>query len=206
MQSSKFTTAQLMVFNKPFNVLCQFTAVENRQCLADYIDRPDYYPAGRLDKDSEGLMLLTNNGKLQHRISHPDHKLEKRYLVQLEGEITEQALLSLQTHVQLKDGPARASFAKSLDEPDWLWSRNPPVRYRANIPTSWIELGLTEGRNRQVRRMTAAVGFPTLRLVRVAIGGITVHQVAQGQYALISAEKLGLRARVQRIGGRSQKD
>jgi len=184
-----------MVFNKPFNVLCQFTAVENRQSLADYIDRPDFYPAGRLDKDSEGLMLLTNNGKLQHRISHPDHKLEKRYLVQVEGEITEQALASLSHHVQLKDGPARASFTTRLEEPDWLWSRNPPVRYRAHIPTSWIELGLKEGRNRQVRRMTAAVGFPTLRLVRVAIGSITVHQLAPGAYAMISAEKLGPSAR-----------
>lgn len=184
--------SRLMLFNKPFNVLCQFTPVEGRQSLADFIDRPGYYAAGRLDRDSEGLMLLTNDGKLQHRISHPDHKLEKRYLVQVEGCADEQQLHALRTRVMLKDGSAKASHAELTQAPDKLWPREPPIRHRALIPTSWIELGLTEGRNRQVRRMTAAVGLPTLRLVRIAIGSVTVWDLPLGQYRLTQADRLGL--------------
>ena len=181
-----------MLFNKPFNVLCQFTPVEGRQTLADYINKAGYYAAGRLDRDSEGLMLLTNDGKLQHRISHPDHKLEKRYLVQVEGCAKEQHLQELRGQVSLKDGPAHASHASLSEAPVALWPRDPPIRHRASIPTSWITIGLTEGRNRQVRRMTAAVGLPTLRLVRIAIGPITVWNLPLGQHQLTCADKLGL--------------
>lgn len=180
---------QLLLFNKPFNVLCQFTDdeafKEQRQTLADFIDLPNFYPAGRLDRDSEGLLLLTNDGKLQQRISDPNFKLPKTYLVQVEGEITSEGLAKLSQGVQLKDGVTRPAQAKKVNPPHWLWPRTPPVRERQNIPTSWLELTITEGKNRQVRRMTAAVGFPTLRLIRLQIGDWKLGNLAQGESHLL---------------------
>lgn len=179
----------LIVFNKPYDVLCQFTDGDGRQTLADFIDKPGYYAAGRLDKDSEGLLLLTSDGSLQHKISHPRHKLTKRYLAQVDGSITPQAIQTLQRGVELNDGPARAIAARAVEEPAWLWVRHPPVRVRRHIPTSWLEISLREGRNRQVRRMTAATGFPTLRLVRTRIGRLDIGSLPPGnwRYATPSA-------------------
>ena len=171
----------LLIFNKPMNVLCQFSESGDKLTLADFIDAPGYYPAGRLDYDSEGLLLLTNQGWLQARIAEPGFKLAKIYLVQVEGEITDAALLSLAQGVDLKDGQTRPAQAKRIDPPD-LWERDPPVRFRRAIPTSWLSLGITEGRNRQVRRMTAAVGFPTLRLVRWQIGKLDITQLKPGEW------------------------
>lgn len=170
----------LILLNKPFNVLCQFTDDENRVTLADYVTDSGFYPAGRLDYDSEGLVLLTNNGKLQHQIANPQQKMKKTYWVQLEGRITDEALKKLQQGVELKDGVTRPAKAKQI-EPNRLWERNPPVRERKNIVTSWIELQITEGKNRQVRRMTAAVGYPTLRLIRIAIGPWQLKQLQPGE-------------------------
>ena len=173
---------QLILFNKPFNVLCQFTDTENRQNLSDFIDIPDVYAAGRLDKDSEGLLLLTNNGKFQQRISDPKFKLWKTYWVQVEGIVDAKAIKSLEQGVELKDGLTRPARAKTMTEPEGLWTREPPVRFRANIPTSWLELSIREGKNRQVRRMTAATGFPTLRLIRYSIGEYTLEGLEPGKY------------------------
>lgn len=180
----------LLLFNKPFGVLCQFTDADNRKTLADYINAPGYYAAGRLDKDSEGLLLLTNDGALQERISHPKFKLAKTYLVQVEGEVSEQALENLCRGVHLKDGPAYAVKASAVTEPSPLWPRCPPIRERKSIPTSWIEIVLKEGRNRQVRRMSAAVGFPTLRLIRTHIGSCSVWPLKPGEYDFIPAGDL----------------
>ena len=171
----------ILLLNKPFDVLCQFTDSDRRTTLADFIDVPGVYPAGRLDRDSEGLVILTDDGNLQHRISHPRHKLDKTYWVQVEGSIDDDALQRLRNGVLLKDGMTAPAETERLAPPD-LWPRQPPVRYRANIPTSWIALTLREGRNRQVRRMTAAVGFPTLRLVRVRIGPWSLQQLVPGQW------------------------
>ena len=182
----------LLLFNKPFGVLCQFTDAENRPTLADHLDMPGFYPAGRLDRDSEGLLLLTNDGKLQQRISDPRFKLTKTYLVQVDGDINDEALARLNKGIKLKDGPARAINARRVDCPDTLWPRNPPVRFRKHIPTSWIELGLQQGRNRQVRRMTAAAGYPTLRLVRTAIGSHSVWPLAPGQHLICAASEIDL--------------
>jgi 23S rRNA pseudouridine2457 synthase len=172
----------LILFNKPFQVLSQFRADGDRETLANYIQIPDVYPAGRLDFDSEGLMVLTDDGPLQHRISHPSRKLNKTYWVQVEGSIDQPALDALASGVDLKDGPTKPAIATAIDEPEGLWPRQPPVRFRANIPTSWLSLTISEGRNRQVRRMTAAVGFPTLRLIRYAIGDWTLDGLAPGQF------------------------
>jgi len=181
-------------FNKPYQVLTQFSDggsdSNERQTLADYISVPDVYAAGRLDRDSEGLLLLTSDGQLQNRISHPDHKLEKTYWVQVDGDITEDAVAKLRRGVELKDGMTAPASAKIISEPASLWPRNPPVRFRAEIPTSWIELAIREGRNRQVRRMTAAVGFPTLRLIRYAIGPITLDGLKCGAFEEIDGEQL----------------
>jgi 23S rRNA pseudouridine2457 synthase len=171
-----------LLFNKPFQVLCQFTPKEGKATLADYITVPHVYPAGRLDYDSEGLLVLTDDGRLQTRIADPRHKLPKTYLVQVEGEVTAEAIRYLQRGVSLKDGLTRPATAMACPEPAWLWPRTPPIRYRASIPTSWLQLTITEGRNRQVRRMTAAVGFPTLRLIRTRIGDWSLDGLALGAW------------------------
>jgi len=180
----------LILFNKPYGVLCQFTDTDQRVTLASFLDVPGYYPAGRLDRDSEGLLLLTNDGSLQQRISHPQFKLTKTYLVQVEGNIDKAAISALNKGVTLKDGPAKAIDAREVKYPELLWPRDPPVRFRKQIPTSWIELGLSEGRNRQVRRMTASVGFPTLRLVRTSIGKISVWSIKLGEFRFSDASVL----------------
>ena len=176
----------MILLNKPWGVLSQFTdkGTEGsaRETLSNYVNVPEVYPAGRLDRDSEGLLILTNDGRLQHRIAHPDTKLSKTYLAQVEGEVTEEALALLRSGVALKDGMTRPAKAKRIDPPDWLWPRDPPVRYRKSVPDSWVELILTEGRNRQVRRMTAAVGLPTLRLIRWKIGDWTLGGLQPGQW------------------------
>ena len=172
----------LILLNKPFRVLSQFRDSEGRATLADYVDVPGVYPAGRLDFDSEGLLLLTDDGRLQARISEPRSKTRKTYWAQVEGEPTAQQLRQLTDGVQLKDGPARAESARLIDEPAGLWDRDPPIRYRKNVPDCWIEIVLTEGRNRQVRRMTAAVGLPTLRLIRYSVGDWTVDGLAPGEW------------------------
>ena len=175
--------SKIILFNKPFGVLSQFTDEDGRPTLADYIDQPGFYAAGRLDFDSEGLMLLTDDGQLQHQISHPRQKLPKTYWVQVEGEISDAALAELRRGVQLKDGITAPARARRLSEPA-VWPRQPPVRQRQSIPTSWLELTIREGRNRQVRRMTAAVGFPTLRLIRKAIGSWQLGELGPGQQAM----------------------
>ena len=173
--------SEIYLLNKPFNVLSTFTDSEGRDTLASYLEAPDVYAAGRLDYDSEGLLILTSDGALQHRLANPKFKLEKSYWVQVEGEISEAALEQLRKGVELKDGKTRPAFAQRLKQPE-LWERNPPIRERKNQPTSWIELRISEGKNRQVRRMTAAVGFPTLRLVRVAIGPWRVDGLKPGEW------------------------
>ncbi len=173
-------TTRLLCFNKPYGVLSQFTPEGRWRGLKDYIDIPGIYVAGRLDADSEGLLLLTNDGKLQARISEPRYKMEKTYWVQVEGEPDEAALEQLRRGVQLNDGPTLPARAQRMDAPPTLWERDPPVRFRQSIPTSWLALTIREGRNRQVRRMTAAVGYPTLRLVRAAIGPYTLEGLAPG--------------------------
>lgn len=172
--------SRLIFFNKPFQVLSQFTDATGRKTLADYISIKNVFPAGRLDYDSEGLLLLTDSGVLQHQISHPKHKLEKTYWAQVEGDISEEALNALRKGILLNDGPTRPAKARRIAEPE-LWERDPPIRFRAAIPTSWIELKISEGRNRQVRRMTASVGFPTLRLVRAAIGDWKLADLQLGE-------------------------
>ena len=174
----------IILFNKPYGVLCQFTDRQGRPTLADYIDVDKVYAAGRLDMDSEGLVVLTDDGRLQHKITHPNNKMEKTYWVQLENTISDDALRALSEGVDLKDGRTEPARAKRIDEPATLWPRQPPVRYRKQIPTSWITLTITEGRNRQVRRMTAAVGFPTLRLIRHRVGSWTIDGIASGDYVI----------------------
>ncbi len=175
----------IILFNKPFDVLCQFTDEQGRKTLADFITHKNVYAAGRLDRDSEGLLLLTDDGKLQSNITEPKNKMAKTYWAQVEGEITDDAIRQLQKGVKLKDGLSKPASAKIITEPEHLWPRQPPIRQRKNIPTSWIELIITEGRNRQVRRMTAATGFPTLRLIRYAIGEWTIDNIKNGDYALM---------------------
>lgn len=165
----------LILLNKPFQVMCQFSAHPSRETLADYLDIPNVYPAGRLDADSEGLVLLTDDGALQHRISHPRRKLPKTYIVQVEGRPDQATLERLRGPLDLGDFVTQRCDARHIQAPDWLWERNPPIRERANAPTSWLAITLSEGKNRQVRRMTAAVGLPTLRLVRIAIGPFSLE-------------------------------
>ncbi|MBI3479978.1 MAG: pseudouridine synthase [Nitrosomonadales bacterium] len=174
----------ILLFNKPYGVICQFSRDGLHPTLADYIALPDFYPAGRLDTDSEGLLVLTDDGQLQHRITDPKHKLSKTYWVQVEGIANEAAMVQLQRGVQLKDGLTLPAEAQIMDEPAHLWQRDPPVRERKNIPTSWIALTIREGKNRQVRRMTAAVGLPTLRLIRYRIGEWTLQGLAPGESRL----------------------
>ncbi|MDP2759153.1 MAG: pseudouridine synthase [Sideroxyarcus sp.] len=174
--------SRVLLFNKPYGVICQFSRDGMHSTLADYIPVAAVYPAGRLDTDSEGLLLLTNDGKLQHRITDPAHKLSKTYWAQVEGVPDAAALAQLRQGVKLKDGITLPAQASAMAEPDNLWPRNPPVRSRQSIPTSWIELTIREGRNRQIRRMTAAVGCPTLRLIRYAIGDWTLGNLMPGQW------------------------
>lgn len=175
----------LIAFNKPFGVLCKFMPEEGRPTLADYIQVPGVYPAGRLDADSEGLLLLTDDGALQARIASPRHKLAKVYWAQVEGVPTEEALAQLRRGVDLGDFTTLPAKAKCIDEPPNLWARNPPIRHRLRVPTAWLELTLHEGKNRQVRRMTARVGLPTLRLVRSAIGQVRINDLAPGEWRKI---------------------
>lgn len=172
----------LIAFNKPFNVLCQFTDSAGRRTLADFVKVKNVYPAGRLDYDSEGLLLLTDDGTLQKRIADPRHRMKKTYLVQVERIPDDKALARLRLGVKLNDGMTAPAGARLVEEPAWLWERNPPIRYRRNIPTAWLELTITEGRNRQVRRMTATVGHATLRLVRASIGEWALDGLAPGEW------------------------
>jgi 23S rRNA pseudouridine2457 synthase len=177
----------LLAFNKPFGVVCKFSPEPGRPTLADYIKVANVYPAGRLDTDSEGLLLLTDDGALQARIANPRHRLAKRYWAQVEGAPTEVALGQLRSGVDLGDFTTRPAGARVIDEPGGLWPRDPPIRHRAKIPTAWLELTLREGKNRQVRRMTARVGLPTLRLIRVGIGEVTIHGLAPAAWREIDA-------------------
>lgn len=194
----------LIALNKPFQMMSQFTAHPSRATLADCVDVPGVYPAGRLDADSEGLLLLTDDGALQTRIADPRHKLVKTYLAQVEGVPDEAALARLRAGIDLGDFTTLPATASIVDEPAWLWERQPPIRFRAAIPTTWLELRIREGKNRQVRRMTAAVGFPTLRLVRVAIGNLSLAELGlmPGEWRATDVRKLGLSSQsspVQRV-------
>jgi len=179
----------ILLFNKPFKVLSQFTTEDQKSTLNDFIAMPKFYPAGRLDYDSEGLLLLTDHGPLQHLISSPQHKMQKTYWAQVEGSITEHALALLRQGVELKDGVTLPAIAqlKTIEEP---WPRIPPIRERKQLTTSWIELTISEGKNRQVRRMTAAVGFPTLRLIRTQIGPYSVSALAQGEWQKVDISEI----------------
>lgn len=187
---------RLILLNKPYGVLPQFTdrpqgQIGGRATLAELVPVPGVYPAGRLDRDSEGLLVLTDDGGLIARIAHPKHKMPKMYWAQVEGVPTGEALERLRRGVDLNDGPTLPAGARLIDEPPGLWSRDPPVRYRASIPTAWIELTLREGRNRQVRRMTAAVGFPTLRLIRWSVGEWTLDGLRPGEWREVAVPQRG---------------
>jgi len=178
----------LILFNKPYGVLCQFTDHSNppKRTLAEFVRAPDVYPAGRLDFDSEGLVVLTDDGALAHRLTDPRHKLGKTYVVQVEGTPDESSVARLRTGVVLNDGPTLPADAEILPrEPEWLWPRDPPVRFRKTVPDAWIRLTIREGRNRQVRRMTAAVGLPTLRLIRVGVGEHVLGNLAPGETRVV---------------------
>jgi len=174
--------SSVILFNKPYNVLCQFRAVEGRLTLKDFLPQPDIHAAGRLDADSEGLVVLTADGALQHRITDPRHKMTKTYFVEVEGVPDAKALVQLRRGIALNDGITRPAQAELAAPPEWLWPRDPPVRFRKNIPTSWLTLVIREGRNRQVRRMSAAVGYPTLRLIRYAVGVWTLDGLPCGAW------------------------
>ena len=177
--------SRVILFNKPYGVLCQFRASAGRLTLKDFINVPGFYAAGRLDADSEGLVALTNDGALQHRISDPTGKTSKTYCAQVEGAPTADALMRLGSGVQLGDFVTLPASVQAIEQPDWLWPRDPPIRFRKLIPTSWLELTLREGKNRQVRRMTAAVGYPTLRLVRFSIGEWTLEGLTSGKFSFV---------------------
>ena len=179
----------LILLNKPYRVLSQFRDEDGRQTLADFVRQKHVYAAGRLDFESEGLLLLTDDGHLQSRISQPKSKITKTYWAQVEGEPVNNQLSELVNGVSLRDGKASALFAKLIDTPTRLWDRSPPIRHRVNVPDRWIEIGITEGRNRQVRRMTAAVGLPTLRLIRQAVGPWSVDALQPGQTRAVDTDE-----------------
>ena len=185
----------LVLFNKPYGVLSQFTAEGRWRGLAEFIPVNDVYVAGRLDADSEGLLVLTDDGRLQARIADPRHKLVKTYWAQVEGVPDEAALDRLRAGIPLSDFTARPAQVRRIDEPAGLWPRDPPIRYRAAIPTAWLEIRISEGKNRQVRRMTAAIGYPTLRLIRAAVGSATLDGLAPGEFRQIEGNYQDLQGR-----------
>lgn len=181
--------SKVLLFNKPFDVLTQFTDSQGRKTLSDYITEKNIYAAGRLDRDSEGLLVLTDDGKLQQRISNPKNKMSKTYWVQVEGVPTEEKLALLRDGIELKDGMTKPAKVRLMQEPYLLWERIPPIRVRKNIPEAWLEITISEGRNRQVRRMTAAIGYPTLRLIRYRIGSWTIDGLDIGKCRMVRNER-----------------